>query len=142
MDGLKNYAEIKFTNAVLIDIFSHYADNSAMAGIVSPDGTFRMKFRGTPPVDPPKDTEQLLSLIFALLESNAESALGRVYMSHQRDILRETIYRLSHVIDSFSDVKMSIHTSVPVSEGSDKEISSHSEFTLTRRSHTDKSNNK
>ena len=142
MDGLKNYAEIKFTNAVLIDIFSHYADNSAMAGIVSPDGAFRMKFRVTPPVDPPKDTEQLLSLIFALLESNAESPLGRVYMSHQRDILRETIYRLSHVIDSFSDVKMSVHTSVPVSEGSDKEISSHSEFTLTRRSHTDKSNNK
>ena len=141
MDGLKNYAEIRFTNAVLIDIFSRYADNSAMAEMVAPDGTVHIRFRVNPPVDPPRDTEQLLSLLFALLESNGESAMGRVYMNHQRDILREVIYRLSHVIDSFSDVKMSIHTSVPAG-GTGKEVSSHTEFTLTRRSRTDKSSDK
>ena len=105
MDGLKNYAEIRFTNAVLIDIFSRYADNSAMAEMVAPDGTVHIRFRVNPPVDPPRDTEQLLSLLFALLESNGESAMGRVYMNHQRDILREVIYRLSHVITSLRAVR-------------------------------------
>ena len=136
MAELRNYAEIRFINAVLIDIFSHYADNSAMAEIVAPDGTVHMKFRVKPPVDPPRDTEQLLSLIFALLESNGESPMGKVYIEHQREILRETIYRLSHVIDSFSDVKMSVYTSVPSADGSGREVESHTEFTLTRRSNS------
>ena len=39
MDKLTNYAQIRFTNAVLIDIFSHYADNAAMAEFVSADGS-------------------------------------------------------------------------------------------------------
>ena len=138
MDELKNYADIKFTNAVLIDIFSHYADNSAMAEIVAEDGTVHLRFRVKPPVDPPRNPQQLLSLMFALFESNAESAVGQAYMSHQREILRETMYRLCHVIDSFSDVKMSIHTSVPVGDGSGRVADSHTEFTLTRSSHTDK----
>lgn len=138
MDALKNYAEINFTNAVLIDIFSHYADNSAMAEIVGTDGAIHMKFRVKPPVDLPRNTLQLLSLMFALFESNGESPMGRAYMANQRDILRETMYRLSHVIDSFSDVKMSIHTAVPVGDGSGREAESYTEFTLTRSSHTNK----
>ncbi|MBQ1518462.1 MAG: hypothetical protein IIZ53_01265 [Ruminococcus sp.] len=132
MDKLKNYANIRFTNAVLIDIFSHYADNSAMAEFVSADGSVDITFRIKPPVEPPKNSEQVLSLMFALFESNAESAMGRTYMAHQKDILRETVLRLSHVIESFSDIKMSIHTSVPASGDTDKEIESHTEFTLTR----------
>lgn len=136
MAELKNYAEIRFVNAVLIDIFGHYAGNPEMAEIVAPDGTVHMKFKVNPPVDPPRDTEQLLSLMFALLESNGESSMGKVYIKYQREILRETIYRLSQVIDSFSDVRMSLHTSVPGSDGSGKEIESHTEFTLTRRSHS------
>jgi len=137
MDKLKNYAEIKFTNAVLIDIFSHYADNSALAEFVADDGSVDMKFRVKPPVDPPRNTSQLLSLMFALFESDPESAMGRVYMANQKEILRETMYRLSHVIDSFSDVKMSINLSVPTEDGSGREVESHTEFTLTRSSHTE-----
>lgn len=132
MDKLKNYAHIRFTNAVLIDIFSHYADNSAMAEFVSADGSVDIRFRIAPPVDPPKTAEQVLSLMFALFESNAVSSMGRAYMAHQREILREVMLRLSHVLDSFSDIKMSIHTSLPVAEGSDKEIESHTEFTFSR----------
>lgn len=132
MDKLKNYAHIRFTNAVLLDIFSHYADNAAMAEFVSADGSVDLRFRITPPLDPPKTAEQVLSLMFALFESNSESSVGRAYMAHQREILRETMLRLSHVLDSFSDIKMSVHTSIPVSEGSDKEIESHTEFTFSR----------
>ena len=136
MDKLKNYAEIRFTNAVLIDIFSHYSDNAAMAEFVSADGSVNIRFRIQPPLDPPKSSEQVLSLMFALFESNAESSMGKAYMSHQKEILRETMLRLSHVIDSFSDIKMSIHTSLPVEGDNDKNIESHTEFTLTRSSTT------
>lgn len=132
MDKLKNYAHIRFTNAVLIDIFSHYADNAAMAGFVSADGSVDIRFRAEPPLDPPRNSEQVLSLMFALFESNADSIMGRAYMAHQKEILRETMLRLSHVIDSFSDIKMSINTSVPVAGEPGKEIESHTEFTLTK----------
>ena len=115
MDKLKNYAQIRFTNAVLIDIFSHYADNSAMAEFVSADGSVDIRFRVEPPLDPPKNAEQVLSLMFAL----------------------------SHVLESFSDIKMSINTSVPVAGDPGKEIESHTAFTLTRSktSRTETKNN-
>lgn len=128
----KNYAEIHMTNAVLIDIFSRYADNSSMAAFVTPDGRINMKFMVNSPVEPPTCCEHVLSLLFALLESNPETTIGRIYMANQKEILRETMYRLSHVMDSFSDVKLSIHTTKQDEENPGSEISQHTEFTITR----------
>ncbi len=125
MDKLKNYAEISFTNPILLDIFGHYMTNSVLASFVSESGIVSLKFRVNPPVDPPKSCEQVLSLLYALLESNPESAAGQAYNEHMKDILRETLYRLAFVLDGFGDVKMSIHTF-------ENGITKHTEFTLSK----------
>lgn len=130
MDKLKNFAEISFTNPILLDIFGHYMKNSVLASFVSESGAVNLKFRVNPPVDPPKNREQVLSLLFALLESNPESAAGQAYNEHMKEILRETLYRLAFVLDGFGDVKMFIHTS-------ENGIEQHTEFTLTRSSNSD-----
>jgi hypothetical protein len=114
-------AELRFTNPILIDIFSHYAENSEMAAFISPSGEIDMRFRLNDPTEPPKTCEQVLSLFYALLESNPESPAGRVFMRSQREILRETVYRLMQVIDGFGSVKVSLSTG-----------QGHTEFTITR----------
>lgn len=129
---MKNYAEIRMTNAVLIDIFSHYADNSTMTEFVSSDGSINLKFRLNNTVEPPTCCEHVLSLLFALFESNPESSIGRIYISNQKDILREVVYRLAQVLDSFSDVRISMHSAKTDDGNSGKETSQHIEFTITR----------
>ena len=47
MAEVKNYAEIRFTNPIFIDIFSKFADNSVMAGIVSENGEIELRFDNT-----------------------------------------------------------------------------------------------
>lgn len=127
MDKLENYAEIVFTNPVIIDIFSRYTTNSVLASFVNRDGSIRMRFRVAPPVEPPKSCEQVLSLMYALFESNPSSKLGEIFLKNQTAILRETVYRLSQVLDGFSDVKLSIHTKAP-----DSDLCTHTECTITR----------
>lgn len=129
MDKLKNYAVISFTNPILLDIFGHYMKNSVLASFVSESGVVNLKFRVKPPVDPPKSCEQVLSLIYALLESNPESPAGKAYSEHMKEILRETLYRLAFVLDGFGDVKLSIHTS-------ENGVEQHTEFTLTKTRHS------
>ena len=58
-----------------------------MAGFVGEDGVIRLRFRMTDSFEPPKGCEQVLSLLYALLESNPELPLGKVYAEHQREIL-------------------------------------------------------
>lgn len=132
MEELKNFAEISFTNAVLIDIFSKYADNRSLAEFVREDGSISIKFRTNGQIDPPKSCEQVLSLMFALFESNPESVTGRIYMENQKNMLREVVYRLSQVLDGFSNVKMTMDNIIRVKEGPDGEVTQHSEFTLKR----------
>lgn len=120
------------TNAVLIDIFSRYADNSVLAEFVAPDGSINMKFRLNTPVEPPTCCEHVLSLLFALFESNPETSVGKIYMSNQKEILRETVYRLAQVMDSFSDVKLSMHVTKPDEKNPGEEVTQHTEFTITR----------
>lgn len=127
-----NYAEIHMTNAVLIDIFSRYADNSVLAEFVAPDGSINMKFRLNTPVEPPTCCEHVLSLLFALFESNPETSVGKIYMSNQKEILRETVYRLAQVMNSFSDVKLSMHVTKPDEKNPEEEVTQHTEFTITR----------
>ncbi len=129
---MKNYAEIRMTNAAIIDIFSHYADNSALAEIVSEDGSINLKFKLNSIVEPPTCCEHVLSLLFALFESNPESSIGKIYIANQTEILRETVYRLAQVMDSFSDVKISMHLTKPNEKNPDAEITQHTEFTITR----------
>ncbi|MBO5318490.1 MAG: hypothetical protein J6B01_01610 [Ruminococcus sp.] len=129
---MKNYAEIHMTNAALIDIFSHYADNSALAEIVSEDGSINLKFKLNSSVEPPTCCEHVLSLLFALFESNPESSIGKIYIANQNAILRETVYRLAQVMDSFSDVKISMHSTKPNGKNPDAEITQHTEFTITK----------
>ena len=109
-------AEMRFINPILIDIFSHYADNSAMAGFVGEDGAISLRFRTEEEFEAPKGCEQVLSLLYALLESNPGLPMGRIYCEHQCEILRETVYRLFMVIDGFSSVKLTVTDSSGVTE--------------------------
>lgn len=134
----ENYAELKFTNAVLLEIFGRYASNSELAEFVAEDGSIDMKFRMINGVlETPNSSEQVLSLMYALFESNPQSTIGRIYMTHQTDILRETVYRLSMVLDSFSDVKLTIHSSAPDKDDPTKSVDTHTEMTLTRSKKTE-----
>lgn len=128
MNELKDYAEITFTNPVIIDIFSRYTDNSVLASFVDRDGSIRVKFRIKSPIEPPKSCEQVLSLLYALLESNPGSKIGEVYIKNQQAILRETLYQLAQVLDGFSDIKLVIHVTQP-----DSDIFTHTECTITRQ---------
>ena len=110
MEELRNYLVLKFTNAVFIEIFGRYASNSEMAEFVAEDGSVSMTFRMVNGVlEAPTTCEQALSLMYVLFETNPDSAVGRVYRAHQREILRETLYRLTQVLDGFSDIRMTIH---------------------------------
>ncbi|MBP5432942.1 hypothetical protein [Ruminococcus sp.] len=110
MEELRNYLVLKFTNAVFIEIFGRYASNSEMAEFVAEDGSVSMTFRMVNGVlEAPTTCEQCLSLMYVLFETNPDSAVGRVYKAHQREILRETLYRLTQVLDGFSDIRMTIH---------------------------------
>lgn len=119
-------------NAVLIEIFSRYAENYVLAEFIAPDGTINLKFRMNSPVEPPTCCEHILSLLFALFESNPDTSVGRIYMSNQKEILRETVYRLAQVMDSFSDVRLSMHIVKKDEENPGKDITQHTEFTITR----------
>lgn len=110
MEKLRNYAELKFSNPILLDVLGHYLPNSLLASFVSETGMLELKFRINPPVDSPKNCEQVLSLIFALLESNTESPVGRAYAEKRTDILKETVLRLSQILDGFGSVKINVHT--------------------------------
>ncbi len=107
----KNYCEIHFTNAVILEIFGKYASNSEMAEFVSEDGSITLRFGMTRAALKAPDTcEQVLSLIYALFECNPDSTIGRIYVENQKEILRETVYRLLEVLDSFSDVRITMHS--------------------------------
>lgn len=125
----ENFAVMEFVNPVIIDIFSHYCGNSALADIVSPDGNIKMRFHVSPDIITPTSAEQVLSLMYALLESNPDSPAGKVYVSHMTDILRETVYRLGQVIDAFRNVKMSVDTF-----DAQTNTRKHTEFSLSKTS--------
>ena len=98
-----------------------------MAGFVGTDGVIRLRFRTADEFEPPKGCEQVLSLLYALLESNPDTPMGRIYVQHQREILRETVYRLFMVLDGFSSVRMSQISEDPVSG-----LTNRTEFTLSQ----------
>ena len=138
MAELENYAELKFTNAVLIDIFSRYASNSEMAEFVADDGSIDMKFKMINGVmETPKCCEQVVSLMYALFECNPQSTIGRIYAAHKVDILRETVYRLAMLLDGFSDIRLTIHSTAQDKNDPTQKISTHTEFTLAKSRSTE-----
>lgn len=138
MEKLKNYAELTFCNPILLDVFGHYMENSVLATFVSQTGEINLKFRLNPPVEPPKNCEQVLSLLFALLESNPQSIAGQAYASQKLDILRETVFRLSQVLDGFGNVKLTLHTTEKSRENPCSEVTKHTVFTLNRTKSSNK----
>lgn len=142
MEELKNYAELTFSNPILLDVFEKYISNSVLVLFVSQDGTINLKFKINPPIDTPKNCEQVLSLLFALLESNSESKVGQAYAAQSSNILRETLFRLSHILDGFGDVKLLIFTTEKSKDNSDSEITRRTEFKLSRKKSTSTVNEK
>ncbi|MCR5601525.1 MAG: hypothetical protein K6G33_12380 [Ruminococcus sp.] len=111
MADKRDYCELRFTNAIMIDIFGRYATNSEMAEIVDKDGSVKINFRMSEgPLELPDNCEQVLSLMYALFECNPHMTIGRIYTENQQAILRETVYRISSVLDSFSDVELILHS--------------------------------
>lgn len=136
MDELRNYTEIHTTNAVLIDILSRYAENSALAEFVAEDGSINLKLSLTPPVDIPSDCEQAISFIFNVIEQNPDTTIGKIYLANQKDILRDVVCGLSKFMDGFSNIKITIHTTLPDEKNPEAEVSQHTEFTLSRSKST------
>ncbi|MCM1007297.1 MAG: hypothetical protein NC485_05065 [Ruminococcus flavefaciens] len=136
MEELKNYTEIHTTNAVLIDILSRYAENSALAEFVAEDGSINLKLNLTPPVDVPSDCEQAISFMFNVIEQNPDTTIGKIYLANQKDILRDVVCELSRLMDGFSNIKITIHTTLPDEKNPEAEVSQHTEFTLSRSKST------
>lgn len=139
---MNNYLIFSFTNAVFIDIFSRYATNSEMADFVAEDGSVSMKFKMINGIiEPPKTCEEALSLICILLESNPQSAAGKVLAAHKDEIFREILFRLPRVLDSFSDIHIIVN-SVTSENDTDDLTESRREVTITRTfsTHTESSN--
>ena len=138
MEELRNYLVLKFTNAVFIEIFGRYATNSEMAEFVAEDGSVSMTFRMVNGVlEAPTTCEQCLSLMYVLFETNPDSAVGRVYRAHQREILRETLYRLTQVLDGFSDICMTIHAEKRDDKSSGGIRTTHNDVTIKRTRSTE-----
>ena len=82
-----------------------------MAGIVSENGEIELRFDNTDvPIGKPSCCEHILSILYALMESNPQTDIGRIYMENQTAILRETVSRLAQLLSGFSMVKLSVFT--------------------------------
>ena len=139
MEEFRNYLVFKFTNAVFIEIFGRYASNSEMAEFIAEDGSVTMKFKMINGVlDAPKTTEQFISLMYIMFETNPHSPAGRIFMANQREILCETVFRLQQVIDGFSDIHMTIHSELPDKDEPEKSNVTHTEYSLTRTKSVEK----
>lgn len=139
MSELKNYAVLTFFNPILIDIFGNNMENSVLASFVSQSGEISLKFKVNPPIEPPKNCEQVLSLLFALLESDTGGRVGQAYAEKKLSIMRETLFRLSQVLDGFGNVKLLLH--ITEKSGDDAEVTKHTEFTLNRTKSSNKTVN-
>lgn len=136
MGELKNYAEFKFSNPILIDIFGHYMENSVLAAFVSESGEINLKLEIKTPVKAPKNCEDVLGILFMILEDNPTLPIGQAYTENKTDIMRETIFRLSQILDGFNNVKIVLHTTQASEENPEDETSTHTEFTLNRTKNT------
>lgn len=129
---MDNYVEMTFTNPVLLDIFGKRMQNRVLASVVSEQGVLRLVFGADPSTRTPKNTEQVLSLIFALCEGDPQSPFGEAYAREKTEILRETILRLSEVMDGFGRVRVVLNTTEPVPQVPGKVLKKRTVFTLEK----------
>lgn len=133
MEELKNYAVMRFSNPILIDILGKRIPNAVMAALVSESGEFKMKFRiNGGELEPLKNCENVISLFFALAESNPDSPLGKAYSEHKSEILLDAVLMLSQLLDGFTEVKILFHYTTASKDDPEKEFVKETNFTLNR----------
>lgn len=117
---MKNYAEMKFENQVLAEIL-HIAEY----------GKYNLKLDTVEPAESPKNAEDVLSMLFALLEKNPDTPAGRVYMGNQTEILHRTMLNLSEVINGFGNIEVTITTTTEDAEGNILETKAVTNITIS-----------
>ncbi|MDE6781119.1 MAG: hypothetical protein K2J40_06650 [Ruminococcus sp.] len=122
---MKNKAEIKFENQAFAEIL-HVAEY----------GVYNLAFETDGELKSPKNTIDVLSMLFRLLEENPETPAGRVYMGNQTEILHRTMLNLPEVINSFRDIEVAVITSVEDSEGNISEIKAVTNITISETTET------
>ena len=92
-----NHVEIKFDNDILADILH-----------ISNFGKYLVKFDTERVIQPPKNSVDVLGMLFSLLEENPETPEGRVYAGNQAEILHRTVTSLPEVINDFNNIEIII----------------------------------
>ena len=92
-----NCVEIKFDNDILADILH-----------ISDFGKYLIKLDTEEVIQPPKNSVDVLGMLFTLLEKNPDTPEGRVYIGNQAEILHRTMTNLPKVINSFNNIEIII----------------------------------
>lgn len=132
MSEFKNYAELSFSNPILLEIFEKYMSNSLLVSFVDQSGIIKLRFRIESSVNVPKNCEDVLSLLFLLMEENKELPIGMEYELKKTEIVSSVILDLSKVLEGFNSVKILLHTTTADPENNEAETTVDTEFTLNR----------
>lgn len=115
-----NRAEIKFENDVLADILH-----------VSEFGRYSLKLESAETLQPPKNSVDVLTMLFSLLEENPDTPAGRVYMGNQTEILHRTMCSLSEVIGAFISIEVTVVNTAQDDDGNIIETKSVTNIAVT-----------
>ena len=132
MSELKNYAEISFSNPIFIDILERHISNSVLAEIIDTQGKINLKLPIIEKPLPPKTCEDIIGLIYKLFETNTDTDIGAAYAEKKCEILSDTIFELSKLIDGFTTVSVTLDVTVKSEDNPDETINTHTEFTLNK----------
>lgn len=117
---MKNCVEIRFENPVLAEILD-----------ISKNGKFDLKLDTVEPVKSPKNVEDVISMLFSLLEKNPDTPESRVYMGNQADILRRTVLGLSDIVNAFGNIEVVITSTEKAPDGSETETRAVTNITVS-----------
>lgn len=117
---MKNCVKIRFENPVLAEILD-----------ISKNGKFDLKLDTVEPVKSPKNVEDVISMLFSLLEKNPDTPESRVYMGNQADILRRTVLGLSDIVNAFGNIEVVITSTEKAPDGSETETRALTNITVS-----------
>ncbi len=117
---MKNYVEIRFENPVLAEILD-----------ISKNGKYDLKLDTVEPAKSPKNVEDVISMLFSLLEKNPDTPESRVYMGNQADILRRTVLGLSDIVNAFGNIEVVITSTEKAPDGSETETRAVTNITVS-----------
>lgn len=132
MSELKNYIELSFSNPIFIDILERHISNSVLAEIIDTQGKINLKLPIVDKPEPPKTCEDIIGLIYKLFENNTDTAIGAAYAEKKCEILSDTIFELSKLIDGFNAVSVIIDFTVQSEDHPEESVNTHTEFTLNK----------